>query len=49
MRADFAVSAERDLRAIHDYIFRDNPAAALRVVDRIEAAAIRIARYPPAR
>ena len=36
MKTELSPEAERDLRDIADYIARDNPASALRVIARIE-------------
>src|SRR3954465_16052417 len=46
MRMVWAGPPSRDLEDIGDYIAKDNPAAARRVVRAIEAAARRLARFP---
>ena len=46
MRIVWTEPASRDLEDIGDYIAKDNPAAARRVVRAIEAAARRLARFP---
>jgi toxin ParE1/3/4 len=46
MRIVWTEPASRDLEDIGDYIAKDNPAAARRVVRAIEAAVRRLARFP---
>ena len=45
-RCSFTLEACADLQQIHDYIAKDNPAAALRFVDRLEAHCTRLADHP---
>jgi toxin ParE1/3/4 len=42
----FSAEARRDLRGIHDYIAADDPAAALRLVERIEQSCQLLAENP---
>lgn len=46
MRIVWSEPASRDLEEIGDYIARDNPAAARRVVRAIETGVVRLARFP---
>lgn len=46
MRIVWTAPASRDLETIGDYIAKDNPAAAHRVVQAIEAAVHRLERFP---
>jgi toxin ParE1/3/4 len=46
MRIVWTEPASRDIEDIGDYIAKDNPAAARRVVRAIEAAVRRLARFP---
>lgn len=45
-RLDYLVSARRDLADIFDYIAAADPDAAVRVLERIYAAAVRLEDYP---
>jgi toxin ParE1/3/4 len=45
-RAIIAPAAARDLIEIHDYIARDNPAAARRLLGRLEAKVKQLANSP---
>ena len=45
-RCYFTPTAREDLQQIHDYIARDNPASALRFVERLEEQCTRLADYP---
>ena len=42
----FTASAQADIQAIFDYIARDNPLVARRVVSEIEIATDRLQRFP---
>jgi toxin ParE1/3/4 len=42
----FTTSAQADIQAIFDYIARDNPLVARRVVSEIELATERLGRFP---
>jgi toxin ParE1/3/4 len=42
----FAASAQADIQAIFDYIARDNPLIARRVVSEIELATNRLGQFP---
>lgn len=42
----FTASAQADIQAIFDYIVRDNPLMASRVVSDIEVAIDRLGRFP---
>jgi toxin ParE1/3/4 len=46
MRIVWSEPASRDLEEIGEYIAKDNPAAARRVVRAVEAAVRRLARFP---
>ena len=46
VRYTHSARAEEDLIGIWTYVAADNPAAADRLLDRIEAACSRLARYP---
>jgi len=46
MRLVFSSPAAQDLEAIIDYIAEDNPAAAVKVADAIQAAAERLLTFP---
>lgn len=46
MRVRWLVRALHDLEDIADYIAQDNPAAALRMVDRVEECAAGLADHP---
>jgi toxin ParE1/3/4 len=46
MRIVWTEPASRDLEEIGDYIAKDNPAAARRVIRAVEAAVRRLARFP---
>lgn len=46
MRAVFTFRARTQLQAIHDYIARDNPAAARSVIQRVEVVAQFLAENP---
>lgn len=46
MRVRWLARALRDLEAIADYIAMDNPAAALRMVDRVEECTARLEDHP---
>ena len=45
-RCSLTPAARADLQQIHDYIAKDNPAAALRFVDQLEAHCTRLADHP---
>jgi toxin ParE1/3/4 len=45
-QALFAPAAERDLLEIHSHIAQDNPAAARRLLDRLEAKVTALAHSP---
>ncbi|MBI3902109.1 MAG: type II toxin-antitoxin system RelE/ParE family toxin [Nitrosomonadales bacterium] len=45
--ACYLTSAWHDLRQIHDYIARDNPAAARRVITSIRQEAQTLTEHPP--
>ena len=42
----FSSESRRDLQAIHDYIASDDPAAALRLIERIEQSCQLLAENP---
>jgi toxin ParE1/3/4 len=46
MIVHFAASAQADIQAIFDYIARDNPLIARRVVSEIEQATNRLRQFP---
>ncbi|HEX8165590.1 MAG TPA: type II toxin-antitoxin system RelE/ParE family toxin [Beijerinckiaceae bacterium] len=46
MRIVWTEPASRDLEGIGDYIAKDNPAAARRIVRAVEVAVRRLARFP---
>jgi plasmid stabilization system protein ParE len=46
MRLRYSAVARRQIRAIGDYIAQDNPAAAKRVVARIQGMARLLAKFP---
>jgi addiction module RelE/StbE family toxin len=46
MRVRFTATAFAEIKEIHDYIAKDNPAAANAVVLRVEQLVTRIAEFP---
>ena len=46
MNLEWTALAQDDLLAIADYIFRDNPAAAISVARRVRDAVSRLAEFP---
>ena len=42
----FSLEARRDLQGIHDYIAADDPAAALRLIEKIEQSCELLANHP---
>src|SRR5207302_279310 len=46
MKAEFSPRAIGDLQEILEYIGRDNPAAAVRLIDQLEATCLHLAKSP---
>jgi toxin ParE1/3/4 len=46
MKAEFSPRAIRDLQEILEHIARDNPQAAVRLIDRLEATCLRLPQSP---
>jgi plasmid stabilization system protein ParE len=46
MIVQFTKAAKADIQLIHDYIARENPAAAVRVVSVIKIATQQLAQFP---